>query len=66
MLVAADRFALVEAGRKLLRAWKCGEAPSRVLSRVALFAMPGILDHFPGDYERALREAALAQGAARA
>ncbi len=27
----------------------------RVLSRVALLAVPGISDHFPGDYAAALR-----------
>lgn len=66
MLVAADRGALGDAVRKLLRAGARGEGAARVFSRLTLLGMPGILDHFPGDYEVALREAVLSKGAARA
>ena len=34
----------------------------RILSRVALIAVPGISDHFPGDYAAALRLAMFYDG----
>ena len=57
MLVAADRGAFMDAVQKLLRSRSRGESAMRSVARLAMLAMPGILDHFPGDYEAALREA---------
>ena len=57
-----DEWGILFAVIKIVRGiWKRQESWLRVLSRVALIAVPGISDHFPGDYAAALRLAITAE-----
>ncbi len=55
-VAAEDRWALLLSLRKLARA-PAAEGLPRALNRAFLLPLPGISDHWPSDYERALRAA---------
>ena len=53
-----DEWGFIWAASKLLRGRvksRYQESWLRTISRVALLGMPGVSDHFPGDYARGLR-----------